>query len=190
MRLFSFAVQLADTSVDQLEEIQHAVGNGGVGIDALFGGVGRSDQRGLRCLRLVHVLYLGCNDHVAQDFLFHFHAILATENHLGDFLQGKQPERQYEVVGIEHVAVAWKGRAEFVVRVEQQYADVGPGLDDLAQHQGNRGGFTHAGGAHHGEMPAEQFLEIDLGFDRRILGNVADANGCFRIVAENGSQIA
>ena len=61
--------------------------------------------------------------------------------------------------------------------IEQQDMGLGVFFQDAAENQGHGAGFAGAGGAQHGEMLAQHFIDLDHGGDRGVLLDVADANG-------------
>ena len=60
--------------------------------------------------------------------------------------------------------------------VEQEQPQVRPRVEDLAQDQRNAARFADAGGAEHGEMLAQHFVDVDVGADGRVLLQVADVD--------------
>jgi hypothetical protein len=67
--------------------------------------------------------------------------------------------------------------AVLVVRIDQEYAQVRPRLENLAQQQRDAARFADTGGAEHREMLAHHVVDIDAGRDRGVLLQRADVDG-------------
>ena len=65
----------------------------------------------------------------------------------------------------------------FAVDIEQQDMGLRVLLENAPQDQRHRAGFAGAGGAEHGEMLAEQLVDLDHRRDRGVLLDMADADG-------------
>ena len=64
--------------------------------------------------------------------------------------------------------------AIFVVPVEQEDAQVRPGLEDFLQQQRDAARLADAGGAEHGKMLAQHLVHVDMRGDRDVLLEMAD----------------
>ena len=89
-------------------------------------------------------------------------------------LEIEQPERQAQISRREHLRLVAEAAAVFVVRIEQEDAQVRPRFENLLQDDGDAARLADAGGAEDGEMPAHQLIDVDVDGDIRILLQVAD----------------
>lgn len=121
--------------------------------------------------------FLCLGNDVAQDIEFFRHGGAAAEDDLGEFLQLHQPEWQVERIGVDDHGVIGEGGGEFVVRIEDQHAQLRIGLDRFVKQQGHGGRFADAGGADDGEMLGEHRGHVDGGIQALVLGEGADDAG-------------
>ncbi len=164
------ALQKAHALVDLLDQVGHAVGHRRVGGQR----VGAAAQEGAAGRIAVEVLRR--RDQVAQHVDFLGHRLAAAEQHLGELFQPEHPERQVERVGIDADAVFGQRGGEFVVRIEDQHAQVGPRLDRLAHQQRHGRRLADAGGADDREVARQRIVDGDAGLDRFVLRQLADGD--------------
>lgn len=119
-----------------------------------------------------------------QDVEFFGHAGAPREQHVDDFLEVEQPERQLQVARVEHQRLVAEAATVFVVDVEQEDAQRRPRLQDFVEQQRHAGGFADAGRAEHGEMLRQHFFDVDIGDHRGILlqGSDIDLVGAARLI--------
>ena len=110
----------------------------------------------------------------AEDVELFGHAGAAAEQHVDDFLEIEQPERQFQVARVEHQRAVAEAAAILVVNVEQEYPQVRPGFENLVEQQRHAGRFADAGGAEHREVLGKHLLDIDIGDDGAVLLQGAD----------------
>ncbi len=117
--------QLAHALVDQRDQVDEAIGHGGVdgvadrlGIDPL-----QPDPVGVLVLRIDALRH---RNHFGEDVELFGHAGAAGEQHVDDFLEIEQPERQFQIARIEHQRAAAEAAAIFVMDVEQEDAQMRP----------------------------------------------------------------
>jgi hypothetical protein len=91
-------------------------------------------------------------NHFGEDVEFFGNAGAAGEQHVDDFLEVEQPERQFQVARIEHQGAFAEAAAVFIVHVEHEDAQVRPRLQDLVEQQRHAGRLADAGRAEHGEV--------------------------------------
>ena len=89
------------------------------------------------------------------------------------FLEVHQPVGQLQRVDIEQYAVVAECAGIFPVRIDQHHVAIGGRFQHLVQQGGHRCRLADAGRAQHGEMLAEQRIEIEFGL--QILGRMNDA---------------
>ena len=166
-------LELAHALVDQRNQVDQAIGHRRVdgiadrlGIDAL-----QSDPIGVLVLGIDPLRHR--ND-FGEDIEFLGHAGPAGEQHVDDFLEIEQPERQLQIARVENQRALAETAAVFVVNVEQEDPQIRPRLQNFVQQQRHAGRFADAGRAEHGKMLGQHFLDIDIGDDRRILLQGAD----------------
>ena len=115
-------LELAHAVVDQRHDVGDAVGHrriGGVAgerilaeVDAVAAGIGR-------------VLRLGERDQLGEDLHLLLDARTAAEEDVDDLLEIEQPERQAEVLRAHDVGEVAEAGGVFVVRIDQEDAEVG-----------------------------------------------------------------
>src|SRR5690606_21311161 len=66
---------------------------------------------------------------------------------------------------------------KFVVRIEDQDAQVWPRFDRLAHQERDGGGLADAGCAHHGEVTGKRIVDGDARVQRLVLRKLADLDG-------------
>lgn len=80
--------------------------------------------------------------------------------------------------------------AVFVVRVDQEDAQIRPRLEDLLQDNGNATRFADAGSAENGEVPADHMVYVHMNGDVRILLQRADLGAVARRATVDDPQLA
>src|SRR5258708_16639406 len=118
--------------------------------------------------------YLRGLDDFGEDVEFFRDTGRAADQHIDDFLEIEQPERQLQVARIENKRALAEAAAVLVVNVEQKDTKIGARFENFIQEQRNTARFADARAAEHGEMLTEHFLDVDIGDDRRILLQRAD----------------
>ena len=168
-------VELAHALVEQVDQILDAVRHRRVGGEA---GVARIFLLGDGALggaaAILQIGGLGERNDVGEDFDFFLDAGPAAEEGVDGFLEIEQPERQPQIARGEHLRLFAEAAAIFVVRVDQEDAQVRPRVENLLQDDGDAARFADAGGAENGEMAADQIVDIDVHADVGILLQVAD----------------
>jgi hypothetical protein len=96
---------------------------------------------------------------------------------LDRFLEVEQPERQPQVLRVQHVRPVAEGMAVLVVRVDQEDAQIRPHLEHLAQDDGDAARLADARAAEQREVLAQHVLDLDAGADRGVLLQPADVDG-------------
>jgi hypothetical protein len=124
-------LELAHALVDQADHVLDAVGHRRVDGDAgRLRIVAQEPARGRAGVRLED--HLGDRDHLGEDLDLLVHAGPAAEEHVDDFLEVEQPERQLEVLRRQRLRALVEAVAVFVVRIDQEHAQVRSRLEDLA----------------------------------------------------------
>ncbi len=166
-------LQLAHALVDQRDQVDQPVRHRRID--------GEADLLGIDALQpdAVGVLVLGIDalgerNDFGEDVELFRHAGAAGEQHVDDFLEVEQPERQFQVARVEHQRLLAEAAAIFVVHVEQEQAQVRPRLEDFVEQQRHAGRFADAGRAQHRKMLGQHFLDVDIGDDRAVLLQRAD----------------
>ncbi len=153
--------QFAHALVEQRDQVFDAVGHRRVGGEA---DVARIAAFGQRAGRPGAVLQIGgfCqrND-FGQDLDFLVDTGTAAEEDVDGFLEIEQPERQTQVARREHLCPVAEAPAVFVVRIDQEEAQVRPRVENLLQDDGDAARLADAGGAEDGEVPADQIVDVD-----------------------------
>ena len=174
---FAAQFELADIFLEQADQVRGAVGNRRV--DADVGGVGQfaaaHDAVAVAAL-VVHVAHLGLRDQFAQDFGIGLAAGLLADEDFDDLLEVQQPERQVHVVRRDDLGIFLERVGVFAVHVEQQDMGLRILFQDAAQDQRHGAGLAGAGGAQHGEMLAQHFVDLDHRRNGFVLLDVADAD--------------
>ena len=165
-------LELAHALVDHGDQILDAVGHRRVDAVADALGVLLLRQRAVvRALEL-DIGGLGLGNRLRQDFDLFVDAGPAAEERVDRFLEIEQPERQPQIARREHLRLVAEAAAVFVVRVDQEDAQVGPLVENLRQQNGDAVRLADAGGAEHGEVLADELLDVDL---RRNAGSCCSA---------------
>ncbi len=115
--------QLAHALVDQRDQIDQAVRHRRVDGEADLLGIDALQAEPIGVL-ILGVDALGDRDHLGEDVELLGHAGAAAEQHVDDFLEVEQPERQLQVPRVEHQRAVAEAAAIFVVHVEQEDAQV------------------------------------------------------------------
>ena len=127
---------------------------------------------------------LGLRDDLGEDLHLLLQARPAAKEDVDRFLEIEQPERQSEVLRVQHLRPVAEGMAVFVVRVDQEDAQVRPHLQDLAQDDGNAARLADARAAEQGEVLAQHVVDLDAGADGAVLLQLPDVDrvGAGRVV--------
>ncbi len=113
-------------------------------------------------------------DHLGQDLDLFLDARPSAEEDVDHLLEIEQPERQLQVLRVEHLGAVVERAAVFVVRIDQEDAQCRPRIQNPAQQQGDAARLADAGRAEHGEMLAHHLVDIDVGADRGVLLQLSD----------------
>jgi len=171
-RFFGAAFEPADALVDESKQVGDAVWHRRIGSDrALFRLA--AHQRAVAAAEGA----LGLRQDIAQHVELFRYRRAAAEDHFGEFLEPHQPEGQVKRIGIDGNGVFGEGGGKFVVRIEDQHAQLRIGLDRLVQKQRDGSRFADTGRADHGEMLRQHRGHMDRRFDAFILCQVADDGG-------------
>ena len=135
-------------------------------------------------------LRLGHRDQLLEDLRLLLDARPAAEEDVDDLLEIEQPERQQQILRADDVGEIAEALTVFVVRVDQEDAEVRLLLQDLGQDERDRRRLADAGGAEDGEMLAQQLLEIDVGGDCRIEPQTPDLDGLAMLDAVDDGDVA
>ena len=127
---------------------------------------------------------------LGEDLDLFVHARPAAEEHVDDFLEIEQPERQLQVLRRERLRAVVEAVAVFVVRIDQEHAQVRPRVEDLPQQQRDAARLADAGGAEHREVLAHHVVDIDVGGDRGVLLQRADVDRAGAGHVEDQPQLA
>ena len=170
-------LELAHAVVDVGDEIGDAVGDRGVG--GIAAGRRLADEDALAA-RIGGELGLGDRDQLGEDLGLLLDAGAAAEEDVDDLLEVEQPEGQLEVLRADDVGHVAEAAGIFVVRIDEEDAQIGLLLKDLIEDQGDAGRLADAGRAENGEVLAEHLLEIDVGGNRLVELKAADRRWCRR----------
>ena len=173
MRLFGPALEAADAFVDQRQQVGNAVRDRRIGRQrGLF--IGLAQKRGVG--RAAEPA-LGFRDEVPQRIDFLGNRRTAAEQNFGELLQPEEPERQIEIVGIDHDRIIREGGGKLVVRVENENAQRRVRLQRLVHQQRDSRGLADACGADHCKVTRKKGGDVDLGGQRAVLRQHADLGG-------------
>ena len=167
-------LQLAHAVVEQVDEILDAVGHRRVGGETGVARVALLAERALVVDAVLQIGRLRQRDNFGEDLDFLIDAGAAAEEGVDRFLEIEQPERQPQIARREHLGLVAEAAAVFVVRVDQEEAQVRARIENLLQDDGDAARLADAGGADDGEMPAHQLVDVDVHADIGVLLQVAD----------------
>ena len=168
-------LQLAHALVEQGDEILDAVGHRRIGGEADVARVAALGQHPLiGAGAVLQIGRLGQRDDFGEDLDFLVDARTAAEEGVDRLLEIEQPERQPQISRVEHQRLVAEAVAVFVVRIDQEEAQVRPRIENLLQDDGDAARFADAGGAENGEVAADQLVDVDVHADIGILLQVAD----------------
>src|SRR6202023_2157561 len=120
--------------VDQRNQVDQAVGHRRIdGVADRFG-VDTLQPEPIRIL-VLGIEALGHRNDLGEDIEFLRDAGTAGEQHVDDFLEVEQPERQFQVARVQHQRAVAETAAIFVVDVEQEYPQVRPGFENFVEQQ-------------------------------------------------------
>ena len=88
---------------------------------------------------------------------------LPAAQHLGYLLGAHEPVGQLDVMGVDALRHVSEGVAVLAVGIEHHHVAIRVGLQERAQHDRERAGFTRASRAQDGRMLAEEFLRDQIG---------------------------
>ena len=167
--------ELAHAVVDHRDEVFDPVGHRRIDAVAHIAGVLLLHQPAVgRAALELDVGGLGERNGFGEDFDFFVDAGTAAEEGVDRLLEIEQPERQPQIARGQHLRLVAEAAAVFVVRIDQEDAQIRPLLQGLLQQKRNAVGLADAGGAEHGEVLAHQLLDVDLRRDGRVLLQHAD----------------
>jgi hypothetical protein len=132
---------------------------------------------GLVAALVGRVAQLGHRDEFAQDLDVGVAVGLAADEDLHDLLEVQKPERQIEVVRGDDLGALAEAGGVFAVDVEQQDVGLRVADEDALQDQRHDARLAGAGGAQHGEVLAQQLVQLGHRRDRGVLVDMAYANG-------------
>ncbi len=123
-------------------------------------------------MRLVEAL--GDRDLFGENVDFLFDAGPSVVQRVDEFFEIEQPERQLQGRGVDDVGARAEAASVFVVAVEQENAQVRPDVEDFVEHHRHAARLSDAGRTKHGEMLAQEVVDVDAGGDRIV--EVKDAD--------------
>ncbi len=97
-----------------------------------------------------------------------------AEKHVDDFLEIEQPERQLDVVGVEHLRTFTEAAPVFIVNVEHKNAQIGARLQYLLHQQRNGARLADTRCAENREMLAQHFVDFNAGWNVTVLMQMTD----------------
>ncbi len=127
VRLLRPAFEPADALVDERQQVGDAEGHRCIGRHRAL--LARSAHQ--PALAGAAKGALGLGNEVAQDVHLLRHRRATAEDDLGEFLQPEQPEGQVQRIRVDDDGKVAEGGGEFVVRVEDEDAQLRIGLDRL-----------------------------------------------------------
>ena len=173
MRLFVAAFQPADALVDQRQQIGHAVGDRRIGGDrALFASGGAERIRRCRGRRVL-----------ASGMISRSMSSSSGTGGRPRKMTSANSSSRISQKGRSSVSVSMttasfgKGGGEFVMRIEDQHAQLRIRRDRLVQQQRHGRRLADAGRADDGEMLGEHRGDMDRRVDAFVLGQLADDGG-------------
>ena len=98
----------------------------------------------------------------------------AAKEDVDDLLEIEQPKWQAQILRGERVRLAAETAPIFVVRIDQEDAQVWSCFQDLLQDDRDTARLADASRAEDGEMPAHQIIDVDVHTDVRVLLQIAD----------------
>ena len=175
-RRIGAVLELAHALVDQVDEIGEQVGYRRVDREGEAAvAVGLAQTVAVAAAREGE-LGLGLRDDVGENLDFLIQARPAAEEDVDRLLEVEEPERQFQIVGVEDERFLAEGARVFVVRVDQEDAQIGLGGQDGAQDDGDAARLADARGAEDGEMLVQHLVDLDVGRDRAVLLQIADVD--------------
>ncbi len=172
-------LQLAHALVEQRDQVLDAVGHRRVSGEADIARIAAPGERTCRRRAVLQIGGLRQRNDFRQDLDLFVDAGPAAEKYVDRFLEIEQPERQAQIARRQHLRLFAEAAAIFVVRVDEEDAQVRPGAENLLQDDGDAARFADAGRAEDGEVPAHQLVDIDADGDVRVLLEVADMGAVF-----------
>ncbi len=181
--------ELSHPLVDQPDQILHQIRRRRV--DGVAGALGidlaQAEAVRLRgALRQIHAF--GDGDVLGEDFKLFLDRGAAGIDDVDQFLEVEQPERQLEVLRVDHVGARAETAAEFVVTVEQQDAHVRRRVHDGVEDHRDAARLADAGGAEHGKMLVEHVADGNTHGDGVVVMQFANV-GAVGIARENEAQV-
>ena len=179
-------LELAHGVLDQIDQLGDAVGHRRIGGEA---GGRRLAQLDAFAAGIGGVARLGDRDQLGQNLGLLLDARTAAEEDVDDLLEVEQPEGKLQGLRVDDMGQIAEAVGIFVVRIDQEDPEIGLLLEDLLEDERNRGGLADAGGAEHGEVLAQQLVEIDQGGDRSIEAQAADLDGVAAVDAMDDGDV-
>ncbi len=181
--------QLTHALVEQRDQVLDAVGHRRVGGEADVARVAPLAERARRSGAVLQVCRLGERDDLGKNLDLFVDAGTAAEEDVDGLLEIEQPERQAQVSRRQHLRLVAEAAGIFVVRIDQEDAQVRPRVENLLQDDGDAARLADAGGAENGEVAADQIVDVDMHRDVGVLLQVADMGAIVVGKAVDGAQV-
>ena len=166
--------QLAHALVEQVDQVFDPVGHRRVSGEAAVARIALLGDRAFGAGAILQIDRLCHRNDFRQNLDFLVDARPAAEEGVDRLFEIEQPERQANVARREHLRLVAEAVAIFVVRIDQENAQIRPRLENLLQNDGNAARLADAGGAENRKVAAHQLVDVDVDVDVRILLQVAD----------------
>ena len=114
---------------------------------------------------------------------------VSAVEHVDEFLELEQPERQFEIEGVDDVGAPAEAAAEFIVAVEQEHAQLRACVENRVENHRDAARLADAGRAENGEMLGQHVVERDPSFDRVVVMERADRDAGLARVGVDEAQL-
>ena len=166
--------QLAHLLVEQRDQILDAVRHRRIGGEAGVARIAPFAEHAIGAGAVLQIDRLGQRDKVGKDFNFFLDAGTAAEESVHRLFEIEQPERQAQIARRKHLRLVAEAAGIFVVRIDQEDAQIRPRGENGVQNDGDAARFADAGGAEDGEVAADQMIDVDVHADIGVLLQVTD----------------
>jgi hypothetical protein len=119
----------------------------------------------------------GDRDELGEDLHFLVDPGAAAKEDVHRLLEIEEPEGEPDVLWRQHVGAVAETPAVFVVRVDDEDAQVRTRAKNFVQHQGDAGRLADAGRTQQGEVPTDQPVNVEVSADRVVLLQLPDIDG-------------
>ncbi len=145
-------------------------------------------ERSLAGVAVLKIGAFGDRDHLGKNLDLFRHARPGAEEGIHGLLEIEQPEWQAQIARVQDLCVIAEAAAVFVMRIDEENAQVRPRPQDLAQDNGDAARLADTGGAENGKMLVEQFVDVDHRLNARILTQRSEMSGV-RFIAVDQPQL-